>query len=416
MEEIKKGVPKRRFKEFQNAGEWEERKLSELAQISTGFPFDSKEFDQNGNYLVITNGNIQNDSPTVDGHIGNRIKIESNDSRYEYILKKNDILVTMDGTVGRTAKVIGKQQILAQRVGRLTAKANPEFVYQFLNTGDFFDKMTLVSHGGTIKHISLNEIGNYENYVPHDDDEFKKIGELFQNLDSQITLQQRKLEKIKAMKKAYLSEMFPAAGQTKPKRRFKGFTEDWIEHEFKDDIVSIQTGTNLLGSTSNKGRPLLKMGNIQRGYFALDKLEKLNKNEEVEPENIAHYGDFLFNTRNTLELVGKGATWFGISNVYAFNSNLARFVFKNIDTVFFNYLYNTSNMIRQVNQRAMGTTSVAAIYPRTLNTIKYKLPLLPEQQKIGTFFKNLDKQITLHQKKLSKLQNLKKSYLNEMFI
>lgn len=201
----------------------------------------------------------------------------------------------------------------------------------------------------------------------------------------------------------------------KPEIRFKGFSEEWVEHKFENDIVSIQTGTNLLGSTTNMGMPLLKMGNIQRGFFSLDKVEFLDENVEIEKENIAYYGDFFFNTRNTLELVGKGATWIGESGKFAFNNNIARFEFRGIDTVFFNYLYNTQNIISQVHARAMGTTSVAAIYPRNLNSIEYYLPKIQEQTQIGNFFKNLDNLITLHQRKYEKLGILKKAMLEKMF-
>lgn len=124
-----------------------------------------------------------------------------------------------------------------------------------------------------------------------------------------------------------------------PQVRFKRYNDAWKQRKFGDDLKNIQTGTNKLGSTENSGMPLLKMGNIQRGYFSLEKLEYLYENEEVEPENIVRNGDFFFNTRNTLELVGKGATWFGESGKYAFNSNIARFDLGDIDTVFFNYLY-----------------------------------------------------------------------------
>lgn len=200
-----------------------------------------------------------------------------------------------------------------------------------------------------------------------------------------------------------------------PVVRFKGFTEDWVERKFEEDIISIQTGTNLLGNTNNKGIPLIKMGNIQRGYFSFNKIEYLDKNIEVEKENIVNYGDFLFNTRNTLELVGKGATWTGESGKFAFNNNIARFVFKDIDTIFFNYFYNTKNMISEVQARAMGTTSVAAVYPKSLNSLKYILPSNIEQKQIGTFFQNLDNLITLHQKKYDKLVILKKAMLVKMF-
>ena len=147
----------------------------------------------------------------------------------------------------------------------------------------------------------------------------------------------------------------------------------------------------------------------------MDKLEYLIEGDEAEPENIAQNGDFFFNTRNTLELVGKGATWFGESGKYAFNSNIARFDLGEIDTVFFNYLYNTEQMQKQVHARAMGTTSVAAIYPRTLDSIEYSLPSKEEQRKIGKYMYSLDNLLTLHQRKHDKLAVLKKAMLEKMF-
>ncbi len=200
-----------------------------------------------------------------------------------------------------------------------------------------------------------------------------------------------------------------------PRIRFKEFEAEWEEKTFEQNIISIQTGTNLLGTTSGKGTPLLKMGNIQRGYFSLERLEALDARAEVEAENIAHYGDFLFNTRNTLDLVGKGATWMGESGKFAFNSNLARFKFKGIDTVFFNYLYNTQSLVSQVKARAMGTTSVAAVYPKSLNSLEYKLPKSEEQTQIGGYFRELDRLIGLHQHKHDKLLTLKKAMLQKMF-
>ena len=182
-----------------------------------------------------------------------------------------------------------------------------------------------------------------------------------------------------------------------------------------DDLVSIHTGTNLLGSITNTGMPLIKMGNIQRGYFDTSKVEFLAENEQPDKADIVNYGDFFFNTRNTLELVGKGATWMKNSGEYAFNSNIARFELRNLDTIFFNYLYNTDYMTKQIHARAMGTTSVAAIYPRTLDSVEYLAPCMKEQQKIGAYFKQLDHLITLHQRKCEQTKNLKKYMLQKMF-
>ncbi|CAD6366069.1 hypothetical protein SHEWT2_00732 [Shewanella hafniensis] len=200
-----------------------------------------------------------------------------------------------------------------------------------------------------------------------------------------------------------------------PEIRFKGFSEDWEVREFGNDLVSVQTGTGLLAGSGNSGCPLIKMGNIQRGYFCFEKVERLSAKVEVEKENLANYGDFLFNTRNTLELVGKGATWMGKSNEFAFNNNIARFTLKGINTVFFNYLYNTQQMIKQVQARAMGTTSVAAIYPYNLKSIRYALPKVEEQTAIGNYFQKLDNLINQHQQKHDKLSNIKKAMLEKMF-
>lgn len=200
-----------------------------------------------------------------------------------------------------------------------------------------------------------------------------------------------------------------------PKMRFKGFEGEWRKIKFVEHILSIQTGTNLLGNLQNNGTPLLKMGNLQRGFFILDKLEYLDEQTKIEPQNMVYYGDFFFNTRNTLDLVGKGATWTGESGKFAFNSNIARFNFKNINTIFYNYLYNTPKVLLQVRARAMGTTSVAAIYPNSLNSITYYLPYKAEQQQIASYFKSLDILIQSTTKKIASLNQLKSASLISMF-
>ena len=199
-------TPEIRFKGF--SGEWEESSLFEEAIVSTGFPFDSAEFSCSGDLLVITNGNIQNSSSAVDGKVGNRIASEKVTSLNQHILNIGDVLVTMDGSVGRTAKVIDSRQILAQRVGRLVAKNNTEFLYQSLNTGAFLDAMTTISHGGTIKHISLTEIGSYMLLVPKNIEEQEKIGSYLQKLDALIYQHQQQITKLNNIKQACLNKMF----------------------------------------------------------------------------------------------------------------------------------------------------------------------------------------------------------------
>ena len=268
--------------------------------------------------------------------------------------------------------------------------------------------------GGSVTNLYYDKLKNIDVLYPTMEEQ-KEIARYFSTIDHLITLHQRKCDETKKLKKFMLQKMFPKNGEKNPEIRFAGFTDDWEQRKLGEDLESIQTGTNLLGSENNNGMPLLKMGNIQRGYFDTSKLEYLVDNKSVEPENVAYYGDFFFNTRNTMELVGKGATWTGESGKYAFNSNIARFKLKGIDTIFFNFLYNTDSMAKQVHARAMGTTSVAAIYPRSLDSIDYCLPCIDEQKRIGDYFRNLDHLITLHQRKCDKLKLIKKFMLQNMF-
>jgi len=295
--------------------------------------------------------------------------------------------------------------------------AIPRVGFDLNFTFDIFQKVNWrkLDESTGVPSLSKATINSVSAAVPSEDEQIK-IGGLFEKIDNLIAANQRKLDLLKEQKKGYLQKMFPKNGAKVPELRFAGFADDWEERKFKDNIVSIQTGTNLLGSAVNEGTPLIKMGNLQRGYFSFKKLEYLDSNSNVGSEDIVNYGDFLFNTRNTLELVGKGATWTGISGKYAFNSNIARFKFDGIDTIFFNYLYNTQQVISQVHARAVGTTSVSAVYPRDLNSLLYYLPSIEEQQKIGSFFKQLDDTIALHQRKLDLLKEQKKGFLQKMFV
>ena len=201
-----------------------------------------------------------------------------------------------------------------------------------------------------------------------------------------------------------------------PNIRFNGFEDEWKLSKLGNDLISIHTGTNLLGSEKAGGIPLIKMGNLKNGFFDFSKLDYLPICENVKNEDKVRFGDFLFNTRNTLDLVGKGATWMYESTKFAYNNNIAKFNFQNsINTVFFNYLYNTYNVMNQVHARATGTTSVAAIYPKSLDSIIYNLPSKHEQQKIGNFFAKLDKLLDLQQQKIDKLELLKKALLQKLF-
>ena len=315
----------------------------------------------------------------------------------------------------------------AEDAGKLVSHRFPQFSFRDGLDPSFFkyamlDKrfkkhLELSSPGGAGRNrvLKIEDMLKYRIAVPSIEEQ-QKVSWLLDNVNDHIVYAETELNKWKELKKGMLQKMFPKEGESVPEIRFQGFTEPWEEHKYGDDIESIQTGTNLLGSKNNTGIPLIKMGNIQRGYFDVTEIERIDVSDIIEAENIVYYGDFFFNTRNTLSLVGKGATWMGENGMYAFNSNIARVKLHGVDTIFFNYLYNTDSFSRQIHASAMGTTSVAAIYPRSLESVRYFLPTVDEQKKIGKLFQSFDRVLNYYQDELSQWQTLKKALLQQMFV
>jgi type I restriction enzyme S subunit len=128
-------------------------------------------------------------------------------------------------------------------------------------------------------------------------------------------------------------------------------------------------------------------------------------------------GDLLFNTRNTLELVGKVAIWRNELPFAVYNSNLLRMKFnenKVVSNYFMNYLFNSDNALNQLRSFAIGTTSVAAIYTRDLLNFEIGLPPLPEQTAIANLLSTWDKAIENLQCTINNLQLRKKWLMQQL--
>lgn len=215
---------------------------------------------------------------------------------------------------------------------------------------------------------------------------------------------------------------------------------EWELKKLKEILIEGRLGGNYRNGEANCGIPLIKMGNLDRGTMKTDKIQFLPENADYNNEDVLKKGDLLFNTRNTLELVGKVAIWKNELHFALYNSNLMRMRFDGNfveSTWYMNYAFNSHYGLSQLRGIATGTTSVAAIYGRDLNTIKFPLPTLPEQRAIAKLLSTWDTAISKHnqliaQKELRKkwlMQNLltgkirlkgfsgewKKYYLGDMF-
>ena len=417
-------VPRIRFKGFEE--DWEQRKLGEMAVISTGYPFNSNEFSPEGKYLVITNGNIQDSFTNVDESVGNRITLLDRKILDSYILDIGDILITMDGTVGRTAKVAGNGLILAQRVGRVKPIGNTEFMYQALSTGDFSKAMTELSHGGTIKHISLNEISLFEFKSPVREREQNTVGKFLYLFDSLLSLHQRKLEKLKILKKAMLEKMFPKNGAKVPEIRFSGFTDDWEQRKFADMFdCSISNNTFSRAQLSyDEGMVFnIHYGDILTKYGAILDLQTATMPYIVEGEmeefknSLLQEGDIVIADTAEDETAGKACE---ISNLQgaAIVAGLHTVVGRPKIKMAIGYLgyYLNSDVYHNQLVALMQGIKVLSLSRYNIQNTKISFPIIEEQGYVAEFLFCWDSLLSLHQRKLEKLRQIKKSMLERMFV
>ncbi|MBM0261360.1 restriction endonuclease subunit S [Corynebacterium macginleyi] len=293
--------------------------------------------------------------------------------------------------------------------------ADPKFLYQLIQT-PMYAAVTSISSGSKMPRADWKLVSQAPTAFPPTLEEQRAIGELFVDLDALIEQHRAKHANLQQTKTALLQRMFPQDGADEPELRLGGFSGAWEMVSFDSLLTRVEIGTNILGSNRYHGIPLLKMGNIRRGYFDFSSFERLPDNAELPSCSLVRTGDFLFNTRNTMELVGKGATWMGESGAFAFNGNIARFTLERVDTKFFNYLYNHPRSIRDVSKCATGTTSVAAIYPRSLKSVQFQIPALEEQRAIGEVFSNLDALIAAESRYITQLTQAKTALLQRMFV
>jgi type I restriction enzyme S subunit len=169
--------------------------------------------------------------------------------------------------------------------------------------------------------------------------------------------------------------------------------EDWETPELGEILTSTQLGGNYKNNKCKTNSPLIKMGNLGRGSIKLDKLEFIDRSQSPSSRDLLFEDDILFNTRNTLDLVGKVAIWRKELHKAYFNSNIMRMKFEQSRVSsykFMNYILNTPKALSALRAIATGTTSVAAIYGRDLMEIKLPLPTKAEQEAIAEALSDTD--------------------------
>ena len=240
-------------------------------------------------------------------------------------------------------------------------------------------------------------------------EEQRLVGSFLDRISCLITLHQRKLEKIKCLKKALLEKMFPGNGEEKPRIRFKGFVDPWEQRELSG-VAGVYDGVHQTPAYQDEGIMFLSVENI--ATLSSEKYiseEAYNRDYKVHPEK----GDILMTrigdvgTPNVVET----------SEKLAYYVSLALLKPKGIDSYFLNNAIQSSSFRHGLRERTLLTAIPMKINKDEIGTVDIIYPVnKDEQRKIGECFKQLDNLIALHQRKLEKLKNIKKSLLEKMFV
>ncbi|WP_438819385.1 restriction endonuclease subunit S [Heyndrickxia coagulans] len=420
MMEQTKLVPKRRFKEFQNTSAWEQRKLGEMGDTFTGLSGKTKEDFGHGDAKFVTYINVFS-NPISDPYGTESVEIDSKQKEVKY----GDVFFT---TSSETPEEVGMSSVWLENTEnvylnsfcfgyRPTVEFDPYYLAFMLRSPVVRKKFMFLAQGISRYNISKNKVMDMLVSVPTLEEQ-KKVGAFYKELENLITLHQRKLEKMKALKSAYLSEMFPAEGERVPKRRFAGFTQAWEQRKLGEMMEVTSVKRIHQSDWTDEGVRFLRARDIvcaSKGEEPTDYLyisqEKYDEYSRISGK--VKVGDLLVTGVGTigvpLLVTQEEPLYFKDGNIIWFKNE------KQLDGNFFYYSFIGESIQKYIRDVAgIGTVGTYTIDSGKKTPIQ--IPSYEEQEKIGNFFKQLDHLITLHQRKLEKLQNIKKAYLNEMFV
>ena len=400
MSGAKKRVPKRRFKEFLNAGDWEQRKLGDIVDFLDGQRKPLKESDRiKGKYPYYGASGII-------------------DYINDYLFDENLVLLSEDGAniIDRNYPVCfiatGKYWV-NNHAHVLKAKAGviDKFICESLERLDY----TKFNTGTAQPKLNQDICQKIVITIPNEDEQ-KCISEFLNRINNIITLHQRKLDKLQATKKALLQEMFPEEGQDKPKRRFKGFTDAWEQCKLGDLLILLKDGSHGTHKNTDDGVYLLSAKNIKNGQINImpdDRIISWEDYDVIHKNYELQFGDILLTIVGS---IGETAIY-NLKTKVTFQRSVAFLrPSSDLNNGFLYTLINTDRFQNQLQTKQV-VSAQPGIYLGDLASIDIIYPKnLLEQEKIYSIFKEIENSITLHQRKLDKLKNLKQAYLNEMFV
>ncbi|MCX2909122.1 restriction endonuclease subunit S [Bifidobacterium longum] len=385
-------VPAIRFAGFTDP--WEQRKLGEIADKVT-------EKNLDGNITEVLTNSAEYGVINQTEFFDHAVAKESNIAGY-YVIAPGDFVynprISATAPVGPIRRnTLGIHGVMSPlyTVFRLTDAVDGTYLSHFFKTNGWHGFMKLEGNSGARSdRFSIGDATFFEMPIPvPSSSEQHAIGSFFSRLDDLITLHQRKYDKLVIFKKSMLEKMFPKDGESVPEIRFAGFTDPWEQRKLGELSSEFQSGDfisaeEILGS----GPYPVYGGNGLRGYAK-------QYNHDGFYALIGRQGALCGNVNTA---VGKA---YFTEHAVAVKANFLH------DTRFLAHLLGCMDLGRYSGQSAQPGLAVGV-----LKEVETTVPSKAEQQAIGSFFSRLDSLITLHQRKLELLQNIKKSLLDKMFV
>ncbi|WP_331696796.1 restriction endonuclease subunit S [Mycoplasmopsis agalactiae] len=397
------------FKEFTNT--WEQEKFANIYQFASegGTPSTSiKKYYENGTIPFIK---VED---TVNKYIENgKYFITENGliNSSAWLVPENSIIFTNGATIGNVAinkiKTATKQGILGIIPKQ---KYDVEFIYYLLSSKNFQNEVNRKITIGTFAMITLSNLDKIKVNLPNYDIERAKISSLFSHLDSLITLHQRKLSSLKNLKNRLLDKMFCYEKSQFPSIRFKEFTNAWEQWKARDILLPYR-------QKNDKNLALI-------GYSVSNKEGFVDQKEFFDDGGKAVYADKKNSLIISFDMFAYNPSRINVGSIALFKNTINGLVspiyevFKvsansNPDLI---YLWFKSECFNEIvannsNKSVRDTLNLKQFEDNLLN-----LPVLQEQNKIANLFSHLDSLITLHQRKLNSLKNIKNTLLEKMFV
>lgn len=286
-------------------------------------------------------------------------------------------------------------------------KFNQDFLVAFFKTYGFRKDVILSNIEGGTAQIAIHEddILDSSSTFPSLKEQIK-IGNFFRTLSQQITLHQRKYEKLLNIKKSMLEKMFPKEGEVVPEIRFKGFTGAWEQRKIGDYL----TLSKIPGHTGVDAKKLtVKLW----GKGVVEKTDIYGGSQNTQ-YYVRRAGQFMYGKLDFLHAA------FGIvpKSLDRFESTLdsPAFDLHEIDGAFLQNRVTQQNFYLKFGNIANGSRKAKRIHEVTFLDMPIVVPSYAEQKKIGAFLNKLDSLLTLHQRKLEMLKNVKQAFLEKMFV